>query len=274
MGAPRSSGAAERMHRPFCFCCVAVGVALGIFDDGRVWPAGCRTLASLDTMARIRAHCHCTEAVWNAVDQALGGVATPTLFARLPASTRRQTLRTIRVGTDPNRRELHAMEMIHVAYMWRVSRQSLVMADIDPLADPAPVPAVAPGGPVVAGASPTKKVKVTDQMDDSEIDLMSRGELDQAHLWHIEVTGAEHSEPTSEQIAALRDRIVRWGESPYADFSILTPFGRTMQKQLKTRSWLLQQDGTLKALDIPGPPSFDAWKACWKVFRAILFMLR
>eukprot|EP00913_Durusdinium_trenchii_P033134 g31021.t2 len=71
--------------------------------------------------------------------------------------------------------------------------------------------------------------------------------------------------------SAVRNNLEAAG---FARSPILTPFGRTMQKQLKTRSWLLQQDGTFKALDIPGPPSFDAWKACWKVFRAILFMLR
>ena len=57
------------------------------------------------------------------------------------------------------------MEMIHVAYMWRVSRQSLMMTDVNPLADPAPPPAAAPAGPAPAGASPSKKVK--DQMDDT-----------------------------------------------------------------------------------------------------------
>lgn len=40
------------------------------------------------------------------------------------------------------------------------------------------------------------------------------------------------------------------GGSPYSDFSILTPYSRTMQKQRKTRS-LMQQDGTFKALDVP-----------------------
>lgn len=53
-------------------------------------------------------------------------------------------------------------------------------------------------------------------MDDSEIDLMSRQELE-----HIEMTGAEPSddaEPTSEQVAAW---IACWGESPYADFSVV-----------------------------------------------------
>lgn len=118
------------------------------------------TLAGLDTVARIRTHCSCSEQVWNAVDQALGGVGSPTLLAMLPASTLRQTLRAVRVGAEPNRRELQAMEMIHVAHMWRVSRQSLQMTDLDPLPDPVPVMA-APAAPPHAGASPTKKVKVS-----------------------------------------------------------------------------------------------------------------
>eukprot|EP00438_Fugacium_kawagutii_P001964 Skav210032 [mRNA] locus=scaffold706:72092:73324:+ [translate_table: standard] len=161
--------------------------------------------------------------------------------------------------------------------MWRVARQTLQMEDVDPLADPTPVvPTVA----AAATAGGTKRIKansVTDQMDDSEISLMSKTELDQAHIYHIEMTGAEpaeEAEPTGEQVSAMRDRIVTRGESPYADFSILTPYGRTMQKQLKARSWILQQDGTFKALEVPGPPSFEAWQACWKVFRSILFMLR
>ena len=138
------------------------------------------------------------------------------------------------------------------------------------LADPMPAPAT-------PAEKRIKVSSVTDQMDDSEVSLMSRTELDQAHLNHIEMTGAEpadEAEPTGEQISALRDRIVKRGESPYADFSIPTPYGRTMQKQLKTRSWVLQQDWTFKALDVPGPPSFEASQSCCKVFRAILFMLR
>ena len=234
------------------------------------------TLATLDTLERIRQWCRCELQTWQAVDQALGGVADATLFAMLPMSLLRSTLRTVRLGTPA--RELHAMETIHIAYMWRVARQTLNMADVDPLADPMPAPATPAAAP--AGPAAGKRIKVssvTDQMDDSEVSLMSRTELDQAHLNHIEMTGAEpadEAEPTGEQISALRDRIVKRGESPYADFSILTPYGRTMQKQLKTRSWVLQQDGTFKALDVPGPPSFEAWQSCWKVFRAILFMLR
>ena len=177
-------------------------------------------LATLDSIDRIRAHCHCSEQVWQAVDRSLGDVASPTLFAMLPASTLKDTLRTVRVGAEPDARALQAMECTHVAYMWRVCRQSLMMEDIDPLADPTPPVGGGATPPAVAGASPTKKVKVssvTDQMDDSEIDIMSRAELDQAHLNHIEMTGAEPQddvEPTGEQVAALQDRIIRRGESP------------------------------------------------------------
>lgn len=57
-------------------------------------------------------------------------------------------------------------------------------------------------------------------------------------------------------------------------FSVLTPFGRRAQRQMKARSWTLQQDGTFRALEIPGPPSFEAWSACWRVYKSALYMLR
>lgn len=90
------------------------------------------------------------------------------------------------------------------------------MSDIDPLADPvAPVPAQ---GPVSPAATSSKKIKVpnvTDQMDDTEVDLMSRTEIDQTHMCHVQMTGAEPAdecEPTGEQLAAMQDRIVKRGD--------------------------------------------------------------
>ena len=80
-------------------------------------------------------------------------------------------------------------------------------------------------------------------------------------------------EPTPEQLSALFDKVVGRGEEPYADFSVLTPFGRRCAKALRCRSWLLQPDGSYIAHEIPGPPSLAAWEACWKVFRSTLLML-
>lgn len=72
----------------------------------------------------------------------------------------------------------------------------------------------------------------------------------------------------------MYQRVVQLGEPPYADFSILTPYGRRVQKQMKARAWTIQQDGTFRALEVPGPPTYKAWAACWRVFRSLLFMLK
>jgi hypothetical protein len=61
---------------------------------------------------------------------------------------------------------------------------------------------------------------------------------------------------------------------PYADFSLLTPFGRRMAKVLRHRSWILQEDGSYRPMDVPGPESFEVWDACFKVYEVILLMLR
>ena len=45
---------------------------------------------------------------------------------------------------------------------------------------------------------------------------------------------------------------------PYVGFSLLTPYGRRMAKVLRHRSWILQEDGTYKPIEVPGPDSFDA----------------
>ena len=73
---------------------------------------------------------------------------------------------------------------------------------------------------------------------------------------------------------ALRDKIAKRGEAPYADFSIFTPYGRRVQRQMRTRSYVVQPDGSFKATEIPGPSSFQAWTACWRVFKAALYMTR
>ena len=72
----------------------------------------------------------------------------------------------------------------------------------------------------------------------------------------------------------MMTKILKRGEAPYADFSILTPFGRRMQKQSKARKFSLQPDGTWKTVEIPGPPTFVAWQACWKVYRSVLLTIK
>ena len=83
-----------------------------------------------------------------------------------------------------------------------------------------------------------------------------------------------NKDPSPDQIQATHVRSVELGLELYADFSLLTPFGRRLAKALRHRSWMLQEDGTYRPVDVPGPDSFTTWEACWKVYDIILLMLR
>ena len=140
----------------------------------------------------------------------------------------------------------------------------------------AAAPELGPATPTKAGKR-VKSAAIIDQLDETEVEPLTRTELDRAYACHVEVTGAEpthKAEPTAEQLAALRGKIVKRGEAPYADFSIFTPYGRRVQRQMRTRSYVFQPDGSFKTTEIPGPSSFQAWTACWRVFKAALYMLR
>ena len=82
------------------------------------------------------------------------------------------------------------------------------------------------------------------------------------------------AEPAEDQLAALQLRVIGRGGSPYADFGVLTPYGRRLQAALRARAWLLQTDGSYKAVIVPGPRDFTAWAACWRVYEAALLCLR
>ena len=43
---------------------------------------------------------------------------------------------------------------------------------------------------------------------------------------------------------------------------------------MKAKGFMLQEDGSWKQLEIPGPPSFEAWEACWEIYKTALLMLR
>ena len=99
-----------------------------------------------------------------------------------------------------------------------------------------------------------RKVKVSqvaDQLDDTELEVMDQAVLDAAFNHYRSRMGSEplkESEPTAEQVTVLYSRVVTHNGSPYADFSVLTPFGRRAQKQMKAKGFMLQEDGSWKQL--------------------------
>eukprot|EP00971_Amphidinium_carterae_P352240 6492503-Amphidinium_carterae.1 len=135
------------------------------------------------------------------------------------------------------------------------------------------LPDVAPSAP--AG----RKVKtslVLDPCDEAEVKVAEPDRIAQWYLNHQRAKGGppmEESEPTPEQISAMHQRVVTFNLEPYADFSLLTPYGRRIAKELRHRSWLPQEDGSYKPAMAKGPDDFSTWQACYKVYAAALLMI-
>ncbi|CAE7473778.1 unnamed protein product, partial [Symbiodinium sp. CCMP2456] len=71
-----------------------------------------------------------------------------------------------------------------------------------------------------------------------------------------------------------RPSMVDLGLAPYADFALFVNFQSRFSRALKFLNHVLQPDGTFRAVEVPGPPSFDVWLASWQVFANTLLMLR
>ena len=122
-----------------------------------------------------------------------------------------------------------------------------------------------------------KASQIIDPADDTEVTPASTSDMDQYVKNYREVKHgppmANH-EPTEEQMGAFFLRVIILLLAPYADFSLFTPFGRRMQRALRHRGWILNEDGTYSPVEVPGPASFDIWWACWRVYATALLMLR
>ena len=236
-------------------------------------------LATFTDLNDIRTWAGLNDATWNVVNLSMGNVTHIRMLACLPQSVLLAHLSAVRIAPAVgDERALTAAESIQVGLMWRACRKCCGLPDVDPLEQQtATTSSPAAAAPSSKAPKKVKASSVIDQLDDTEISPLSRSELDQCFLNHIEVTGAEPSqefEPTPEQVAALKDRVETRSEAPYADFSVFTPFGRRMQRQMRTKAWVFQPDGSFRTVEVPGPDSFSAWTACWKVYRSTLYMLR
>ena len=126
----------------------------------------------------------------------------------------------------------------------------------------------------------TRKVtmaSVIDPADSGEVPSAGAGQIKKWYcVYRARKSGdpLPDKDPTSDQVSAMHTRTVVLLQEPYADFSVLTPHGRRMAKILRHRSWLLQEDGSYKPIEVPGPESFATWEACWKVYEVILIMLQ
>ena len=112
-----------------------------------------------------------------------------------------------------------------------------------------------------------------DQQDESELMPPTP---DQVHGWvqnFVKIMGAmpdEIEEPTGNQLAGLAKRVISQGGSPYVDFAVWVPFERKLAKNHKFRIYTPLGDGSFLQRDLPGPASFQAWTASWRVQSSLL----
>ena len=239
-----------------------------------------------------------TEAFWNSCNAAFDTFPNLRLLSQAPADMIAEGISSMRIRRldaagnpldPPEVRELTMVEMIQLALVWRVARVAYGLEDIDIMAPRVVASLGTPSsGSVATGANAVpippnsvykhlgvQKVKVSqvaDQLDDIELEVISKTDIDETYNQYLSVMGADpvkEAEPSVEQITVMHNRIVTRGAAPYGDFSVLTPYSRRHQKTMIAKGFLLQEDGTWKQSEVAGPPSFDAWTACWDVSRTI-----
>ena len=261
-------------------------------------------LAGLNDLAAVVRFTGLEPVTWRQVNLALGNWPNLRLLSQAPPDGIAEALATMqlpRLGGDgnpvdpPEMRELTMVETVQIALIWRIARQTYGMEDIDILAPGAlnAINAVGPatatganltplpvGAGVTAKALGIQKIKVSqiaDQLDDTESEVISKIDVDEAYRTYRDIMGADpptEAEPSIEQLTVMINKVVTRGSAPYADFSVLTPYARRTQKHMKAKGFMLQEDGSWKQSEVPGPPSFEAWSSCWDVYRTILLMMK
>ena len=121
-----------------------------------------------------------------------------------------------------------------------------------------------------------KMANIIDQGDDSELLPPTSMEINNWLQNYMSVMGAppqESEEPSPNQLAGLAKRVFRDDGPPYCDFGIYGPYERKLSKTLRCRIYTPLGDGTFLQRELPGPPTFQAWQASWRVFRTSCLML-
>ena len=264
-------------------------------------------LAAITTIAQAIAWVGLDAAAWASVDVALGNVPSLRILGNIPADALRLAVHAARVAVPESgtpgapdhvpasQRGLTVVESTQVGLLWRVARRKAEKADAELfLTTPTPALTTGPGGvgtgagtgppaPAAAAAGPgndpaKRKIKVSsvlDQADEAEVPELNRAEIDGYFKVLEKNKGGPvrpETEPSPEQVSALKVRLVDLDMSPYADFALFVGFQHCFAKSLKFKNHLLQPDGSFRTVEVPGPPNYDAWLASWSVFENALLM--
>ncbi len=145
-----------------------------------------------------------------------------------------------------------------------------------PVAQPASAPPLQ-GGPPSTALRKIKLGQVLRQADETEIEvapetLMSTGYARWEQLHGIGSRPAPECDVTIEQLTALA-HLLTSGAVPYCDFAIWGPHGHRLERKMRLSGSVFTSDGSLRNIEVAGPPTVDVWDASFMVMRTGAIML-
>ena len=136
--------------------------------------------------------------------------------------------------------------------------------------------AASPGGL----AFPPCKVKLSlcvRQADETEVPVISEGLVSAGHArWERLFGNGKRPKPDQEatiaQLSGLHYLLVS-GQVPTVDFAVWGPHGNRIERKLRLSGSVFAPDGSLRTIEISGPPTIGIWLASWEVFATASVLL-
>ena len=118
-------------------------------------------------------------------------------------------------------------------------------------------------------ASEVELCEVIDQTSRREITILTKDNTKEHYIQYHKVfkrMPPVEKECTAEQLSGLWERLSA-DVTPHVDMAIWRPFGQRHLKQQQMDGLTLSGDGTLRRVEIRGPPSFYDWNKCYELLQ-------
>ena len=144
----------------------------------------------------------------------------------------------------------------------------------------APLVHAAPAASTGGVAVPPCKVKLSlcvRQADETEVPLISEGLISAGHArWERLFGSGKRPKPDQEatmaQLSGLH-YLLESGQVPTVDFAVWGPHGSRIERKLRLSGSVFAPDGSLRTIEIAGPPTIGIWLASWEVFTTAAVIL-
>jgi hypothetical protein len=190
----------------------------------------------------------------------------------------------VQVTTAPNEsRPALPMELSRLWSFRRICRIRCGLAPGDSMATQVATTGITQINSGVHGANPISTITggaiKLDQILDPSLSAvlvsMDPASVTRAYDGYIAKFGAnpeESVDPSPDQLSAL-NQVLQAGRIPYAHFGYFGPHGKRLLEKLVLLAFVLLPTGYWQKQELDGPPSFDSWWNCWRVYRAAMLLL-